>query len=181
MKLLVHTCCAPCLTFPSEKLKVNNWDITVFFFNPNIHPYTEYKLRRDCLEDYCSAKGIRFVESSYDIDSFFQKVVFREHARCSMCYNLRLAEAAKVAKSGKYDSFTTTLLVSPYQKHEMIHEIGNSVGGKYDIPFYYYDFRKGWKQTIAASKELGLYRQKYCGCIYSENERFNKTMLGTGT
>jgi predicted adenine nucleotide alpha hydrolase (AANH) superfamily ATPase len=154
--------------------ELKNSEVLIFFYNPNIQPYTEYELRRDCLEKYCQSQGVKFVEGSYDIDRFFQDVVFREHVRCSICYKLRLTEAVKYAKRGDFDFFTTTLLVSPYQKHNVIRDLGQSIGEKYGVPFLYRDFREGWKETISISLELGLYRQRYCGCVYSERERFHK-------
>lgn len=172
MKVLIHTCCAPCLTFPLSKLEVAS--TTVFFHNPNIQPYSEYKLRRDCLRQYCESQQVSFIEGTYDLEKFFREVVFREEVRCSICYQLRLAEAAKYARQGKFDFFTTTLLVSPYQKHETIRDLGRTVGKRYGVPFLYCDFRKGWNETISISRQLGLYRQKYCGCVYSERERFDK-------
>jgi len=178
MKILVHTCCAPCLTFPLQELK--NSEVLIFFYNPNIQPFTEYELRRDCLEKYCQSQSVKFVEGAYDIDRFFQDVVFREDVRCSICYKLRLAEAAKYAKRGDFDFFTTTLLVSPYQKHDVIRDLGQSTGEKYSVPFLYRDFRKGWKETISISLEIGLYRQRYCGCVYSERERFHKDYRKSG-
>ncbi len=178
MKILIHTCCAPCLTYPLQELKGK--ESLVFFYNPNIQPYLEYELRRDCLEKYCRDQDVGFVEGSYDIDRFFQDVVFREHVRCHMCYRLRLTEAAKYAKHGGFDAFTTTLLVSPYQKHDLICDIGKSIGEKYRVPFFYQDFRPGWKETISISRELGFYRQKYCGCLYSERERFHQDYRKSG-
>lgn len=173
MQVLIHACCAPCLTFPLGELK--DTDTLVLFYNPNIQPYTEYELRKDCLQQYCSSQNVRFVEGTFDMDRFFQEVVFREHARCSMCYSLRLTEAAKYAKKGYFDFFTTTLLVSPYQKHDLLREMGQMVSEKYGVKFLYRDFRKGWKESISISHKLGLYRQKYCGCVYSERERFDKS------
>jgi len=172
MKILIHACCAPCLTYPLQELE--DAETLIFFYNPNIQPYVEYELRRDCLEKYCQGQGVGFVEGSYDIDRFFQDVVFREHVRCHICYRLRLSEAAKYAKHGGFDAFTTTLLVSPYQKHDVIRDLGNSIGEKCGVPFFYRDFRLGWRDTISISREHGLYRQKYCGCLYSERERFHK-------
>lgn len=174
MKILIHACCGPCLIFPLQELESGNSEILIFFYNPNIQPYVEYETRRDSLVQYCEMHNVDCIEGPYDIDRFFQDVVFREHVRCSICYRLRLTEAAKYARRGNFDFFTTTLLVSPYQKHDLIRDLGESIGQKYGVPFLYRDFRKGWEATVSMSRELGLYRQKYCGCVYSEKERFHK-------
>ena len=108
----------------------------------------------------------------YDIEEFFRRVAFRERERCTACYHLRLEKTARAASKRGFDAFTTSLLVSPYQKHELIRDIGRSVGAEHEIEFYYEDFRPGWPETRAMSREMDLYRQKYCGCIFSERERF---------
>ena len=170
----MHTCCAPCLTFPLLELRSQAADVVVYYYNPNIQPFQEYKRRRDCLEEYCSAEAVTFIEARYDFERFYQAVVFKESSRCEICYTLRLTEAAKYAAKEDFDCFTTTLLVSPYQKHDLLVEIGKATGDRYGVPFRYSDFRRGWAQTRALSRELDLYRQKYCGCLYSEKERFCK-------
>ena len=174
MKILIHACCAPCLTYPLRELRTKSSEILVLCYNPNVQPFLEYELRRDCLTKYCEKQGVTFVEGSYDFERFFQDVVFREQVRCSICYKLRLTEAAKYARQGNFDYFTTTLLVSPYQEHEMLRDIGQSIGQQYGVPFLYQEFRSGWRHTISVSSELGLYRQKYCGCLYSEKERYRQ-------
>ncbi|MBP8820007.1 MAG: epoxyqueuosine reductase QueH, partial [Syntrophomonadaceae bacterium] len=103
---------------------------------------------------------------------YFQNISYRENQRCLFCYRLRLEQAAHVAKKGKFDYFSTTLLVSKYQKHHLIKEVGEAVGEKYGVPFLYQDFREGFKQSVECSKAMGLYRQQYCGCLYSEMERY---------
>jgi len=175
MKVLIHTCCAPCLTYPLEKLRSDKSDVSSFFYNPNIHPYLEYKRRRDCAGQYCEVLGVEFIEGNYEMERYFRDIAYKENMRCSICYSLRLIETAKYAKKGNYDAFTTTMLVSPYQKHDLIDEIGRSIGTEYGIQFLYQDFRKGWKDAISISRENNLYRQKYCGCVYSEKERYYKS------
>lgn len=174
MKVLVHTCCAPCLTDPLRKLQSDKLEVASFFYNPNIHPYLEYERRKDCAEQYCQAQGIDFIEANYEMERYFQDIVHKENVRCSACYKLRLTKAAKYAKENNFDAFTSTMLVSPYQKHDLINELGQSIGSEYKVPFLYKDFRKGWKDTISISRDCGLYRQKYCGCVYSEKERYCK-------
>lgn len=146
-----------------------------FFYRHNIHPYTECIKRQETLRSYAEAEMANFeviYQKGYDLQGFIQNAVFRESQRCLYCYHARLQSTAFIAKRGNFDYFTTTLLYSKFQKHEMIKSIGESVGKTVGIPFLYYDFRIGWKQGIEESKRLKLYRQQYCGCIYSERERF---------
>ncbi len=147
-----------------------------FFYRNNIHPYTECLRREQTLKEYSQIAGFKVIyQQDYDMEGFIQNVVFRESDRCIYCYHDRLKATALLAKQGKFDYFSTTLLYSKFQKHETIREIGESLGKKIGIPFYYNDFRVGWKEGIAESKQLELYRQQYCGCIYSEKERFYKS------
>lgn len=144
-----------------------------FFYNPNIHPFQEYRRRLEAVESFFRDRGIRLiVRDEYDLEGFLRAVVFREENRCAYCYHRRLEATARMARRGKFDAFTTTLLQSKHQNHGMIKEIGEALGKKLGIPFYYEDFRSGWKEGIEISKEMGLYRQHYCGCIYSEKERY---------
>ncbi len=114
-------------------------------------------------------------EEGYPLEGFLRQVAFREEDRCRHCYRLRLVRTAQIAKSGGFSAFTTTLLYSRFQKHDLIRSIGEEVAGEYDIPFLYRDFREGWSEGVRISKALGLYRQPYCGCIYSEKERYCRT------
>jgi epoxyqueuosine reductase len=173
MKLLLHICCAPCTIYPLKILKSEGHDVHGLFYNPNIHPYLEYKKRLDTLKIYAGQEQLAFSFSDdYPIEMFFRKVAFRENDRCQYCYSDRLIKTAREAKKGKYDGFTTTLLYSKFQNHEMVKYIGESVANEQGIMFYYHDFREGWAEGIRVSKEIGMYRQPYCGCIYSEKERF---------
>jgi epoxyqueuosine reductase len=173
MKILLHICCAPCSIFPVEALQKDNFDVMGYFYGHNIHPYTECLKRRDTLETYAQQIDMRVIYSEgYDIESFMRNVAFRESDRCTYCYHARLRATAKMAKRGKFDYFSSTLLYSKFQKHEVIRSIGTSVGKSIGVPFYYQDFRTGWKHGIEASKEMKMYRQNYCGCIYSEKERY---------
>jgi hypothetical protein len=120
-------------------------------------------------------KAVPLIEEDiYDIEEYFRNVVFRESQRCLICYDMRLLKTASVAKSEGFDSFTTTLLISPYQKHQLIRQIGEEIAKRLGINFYYQDFRPNFSATVDISKEYNLYRQNYCGCIYSEKERFEK-------
>jgi len=175
MKLLLHICCAPCTIYPLGVLKKEDHDLCGLYYNPNIHPYLEYKKRLHTLETFAEKEGLKLIpQNKYPMEEFLRNVAFREEDRCSYCYYDRLNYAAHIAKRGKFDAYTTTLLYSKYQKHEMIIAIGNSVAKKQGIPFYGRDFREGWSDGIRISKEMGMYRQPYCGCIYSEKARYYK-------
>ncbi len=174
-KLLLHVCCGPCAVFPLSRLREQGWAPYGYFFNPNIHPYTEYLRRRDTLADYARERDwpVIFAEE-YPLEEYFRRVVYREKERCRFCYVLRLRRAARVAKKGQFEAFSTTLLVSPFQKHELVREAGEAAAIEYGIPFYYADFRRGFREGVNRFRELGMYRQQYCGCVFSERERFGR-------
>ncbi len=172
MRLLLHICCGPCATYPTKVLRESGHDIHGFFYNPNIHPLAEHNLRLDSAKKFLEISGISAtIHDEYEVEEYFRRVVYREGNRCAACYHLRLEKAARVALNRGFDAFTTSLLVSPYQKHDLLREIGQSIGMQRGIEFYYKDFRPGWSRTREMSREMGLYRQRYCGCIYSEKER----------
>lgn len=179
MRVLIHTCCGPCLIYPLKKLRDDGHEVVSFSYNPNIHPYTEYLTRMDSLERYCHFEKVPLLVGEYNFYDYFHHVTFREKERCEICYRLRLEQTARKARGEGFDSFTTTLLVSPHQKHEMIRKIGEEIAEQHNMPFLYLDFREGYWETIGISKMLGLYRQKYCGCVYSEHERFQKIKAGS--
>jgi epoxyqueuosine reductase len=174
-KILLHICCAPCAIYPLKVLQKKGYDITGFFYNSNIHPYTEYQKRLEALEqlEKQESLSIEYIKD-YNIESYLRAVSYNEHRRCPTCYYLRLFETGKMARKLGFDVFTTTLLYSVYQQHDMIKEIGNKIAKQLKLKFYYDDFRKGWAEGVKVSKEKNLYRQKYCGCIYSERDRFFK-------
>ncbi len=175
MKLLLHTCCGPCTIYPLKVLQAANIEVMGFFYRHNIHPFSECLSREETLLEYAKTMGIRVIcQQTYELERFLQSVVFREKDRCRFCYHDRLSAAAKVAKKGKFDAFSSTLLYSLFQNHELIRQTGESVGKEVGIPFFYRDFREGWKEGIEESKQLKMYRQQYCGCIYSEKDRFYK-------
>ncbi len=176
MKLLLHTCCAPCSVYCIKSLRQEGIEPTVYWFNPNIHPYTEYKARRDTLRQYTSSIGVQAIfEENYGLREFCKNVVDDLNNRCvKYCYRIRLEQTAKYAKENGYDAFSTTLLISPYQNHEALKKIGEEMAEKYGLEFLYRDFRPGFRQGQAEARELGLYMQKYCGCIFSEEDRYKK-------
>jgi hypothetical protein len=173
MKLLLHICCAPCSIVPLAALRAEGADVTGFFFRNNIHPYTECLRREETLRSYAPEVGLEVVyPDGYDLEGFIRKIVFREADRCRICFHERLRVSAALAKERGCDGFTTTLLYSRYQPHAILREMGEAVGRNAGVPFLYRDFREGWREGVAESRRRGMYRQKYCGCIYSEKERF---------
>ena len=148
-------------------------DVTGLWFNPNIHPFTEYSLRLDAVKKLQDAwrLEIDYVDH-YGLREFIEKTGNGGEGRCRICYATRLEETARRAVTMGLDGFSTSLLVSPYQKFDVIIETGKEIGNKYGLEFFMEDFRPGWKKGVELSRELGLYRQKYCGCIYSEMERY---------
>ncbi|HCF50984.1 MAG TPA: hypothetical protein DER60_11935 [Syntrophomonas sp.] len=172
-KVLLHTCCGPCATVPLPALRKEGFDVRGYFYNPNIHPFTEYAKRLEALQEYARQQGLKLIgEEPYNPVDYFHHITFREQKRCQLCYQIRLHKTAQMARSGKFDYFSTSLLVSPFQKHDLIKEAGEMAAEKYGVPFLYRDFRSDYKETVSRSKEAGLYRQQYCGCLYSEQERY---------
>ena len=175
IKVLIHICCAPCAIMPVKQLKNSGMDLTGFFYKHNIHPYTECLKRMETLRSYAEENNLRVIyQKGYDIEGFIQNVVFREANRCSYCYHDRLRSTALIARHGKFDYFTTTLLYSKFQNHDLIKSTGTALGRSTGVKFLYQDFRVHWREGIQKSKRIGLYRQQYCGCIYSEKQRFYK-------
>ncbi len=172
MRILVHICCAPCFTYPHKRLVEQGHDVTGFFYNPNIHPYLEYKKRMESLERYAELKGTRVVyKNDYDLEGYLRCALDAQD-RCEFCYTSRLTEAARTANMLGFEAFTTTLLISPYQKHEMLARAGEKIADEYSIEFYYEDFREGYRESRHLARSFELYMQKYCGCIFSEKERY---------
>jgi len=174
-RVLLHVCCGPCMIYPLDILRDEGLHVHGFFYNPNIHPYTEFKERLVCLEGFARDERLRLTaEVGYDMEEFMRSVAGHEDDRCAICYEMRLRKTAQAAKDAGYDYFSTTLLYSKYQKHDLIVQVANVVANDVGIPFLYRDFRTGWQEGQDRARELGMYRQKYCGCIYSEKERYKK-------
>lgn len=177
MKILLHSCCAPCTIYPLEQLSDKVDIVEVIFYNPNIHPFQEYKARKNSLESYLSKKSVPLhIPEEYDLNSYFQKVVFNEKERCSICYDLRFEYTFSYASQNGFDAVTSTLLYSKYQNHSVMKSLCEKYSQQFNVTFYYEDFRKGWQSGIDKSIELDMYRQKYCGCIYSEQERYDNRL-----
>lgn len=181
MKLLLHMCCGPCACYPVKVLQDRAVQIAGYFFNPNIHPYREWDTRRKYAELFAEKAGIDFVvDRKYQLRDFLKRALPAESApngRCTMCYTWRLEQTARYAAENDFDAFTSTLFYSIYQQHDLMKQTAEDFAKKYNIPFYYEDFRIGWQEGIDISKELELYRQPYCGCIFSEEERFSRELM----
>lgn len=173
MKTLMHICCAPCANRPIDLLRSEGTDVSGFWFNPNIHPVTEYRARKKCLEEYAKEIEMPLVMvNDYGLREFVQNVCDNIDGRCLYCYQTRMEETAKYAAENGFDSFTTSLLISPYQKHDAIRAIATEMGEKYNVEFLYRDFRPLFKDGQDFAREHGFYMQKYCGCIFSEEDRY---------
>jgi predicted adenine nucleotide alpha hydrolase (AANH) superfamily ATPase len=176
--LLLHICCAPCLCWPHRELAGEGIQFTGLWFNPTIHPYTEYEARRDSVTAYAGQKRleVEYIDE-YPLEQMTEAL--REE-RCAACYRIRLERAARHARERGFAVFSTTLLYSRHQKHDLIRETGQRAAIKYNVEFLYRDFRPGWDQGREMARELGLYRQKYCGCIFSERDRYLGKARGWG-
>jgi epoxyqueuosine reductase len=172
-KVMAHICCAPCSIYVLKQLRAEGREVFGYFFNPNIHPYTEYLKRLATLENYAKICLLPLtVDKEYDLGGFLKGALEYGRDRCLFCYRMRLERTFAKASEARVDAVTTTLLYSKHQRHEDIRAIGLELSEKYGVPFLYRDFRKGWKEGIDESKALNMYRQPYCGCIFSEYERF---------
>ena len=179
-KMLLHVCCAPCSSHVLDLLK-NEYSITAYFYNPNITEESEYAKRINEFKRFVSeaefAQNVKVVEGEYEPELFFEIAKGLENEpergkRCYKCYRQRMEKACVYARQNDYDVFTTTLSISPHKNAIWINEIGRELSDKYDIAYYYSDFKKknGYAHSIELSREYNLYRQDYCGCIYSRNE-----------
>lgn len=177
-KVFMHTCCAPCSVYCIDLLRKEGIEPVIYWYNPNIHPYTEYRKRKETLVNYAERINVEtIIDDDYGVIEFTNNVIKKSNIidRCSkVCYEMRLEKTAKEAAKRGYEYFTTTLLVSPYQNTEKLIEIGKAKAKKYGIEFLVRDFKSGFNEGQKKAKELGLYIQNYCGCVYSEAERYNK-------
>lgn len=174
-KTLLHCCCAPCSVSCIQLLRSQGIEPVGYWYNPNIHPYQEYKARRDTLMAYAPTIGMELVvQEDYGLRDFVQAVASDIPGRCSHCYAIRLNAAARYAAEHGFDSFTSTLFVSPYQTHELMRETARQAAERYGVTFLYRDFRPGFRDGQQQARELGFYMQKYCGCVFSEEDRYQK-------
>lgn len=177
MKILLHMCCGPCSAYPVKRLREMGYEPMGYFFNPNIHPYQEFRRRLETAEEFARQVDLTMVvDDHYPLRDFLERAIQATGSRCHMCYELRLRQAAKFAKENGYDCFTASLLISPYQQHDVIKQIAENIAAEENIAFVYEDFRSGWQEGVQISLDLALYRQPYCGCIFSEQERYDKRL-----
>ena len=174
-KVLVHVCCAHCAAYTVEHWRREGYEAGGFWYNPNIHPYTEYQIRLKSMETLARETDLPLIiAGDYDMPEYFRRVAGHEEERCRHCFDLRLAKTAEAAREYGYDAFTTTLLISPHQKHDLLREIGDKIAMKHGIEFLYADLRKRYSDSRHITRPMDLYRQQYCGCIYSEWERYKE-------
>ena len=175
MKTLLHICCAPCANQCIEVLRTDHFEVTGYWYNPNIHPFTEYRERRNCLRDYAKVIELPLIErDDYGLRPFVREVAEDIAHRCGKCYEMRLFDTARQAAEGGFDSFTSSLFISPYQNHELMRETAERAAKEYGVEFLYRDFRPYFKAGQEKARELEMYIQKFCGCIFSEQERYLK-------
>lgn len=175
MKILLHACCAPCTAGALQLLNEEDIYPVLYWNNPNIHPFTEYKSRLGALTAFAQQEGVPLVvDGQYGLRSFIQMTAAQPDVRCAVCYGMRFHETAKYAKENGYDAFSTTLSISPYQNQDLIRRAGEEAASEFGLLFRFWDFRPKYRAGQEKIRALGLYMQKYCGCIYSEEERYAK-------
>lgn len=174
-KVLLHCCCAPCSLSCIDPLRAEGIEPVAFWYNPNIHPWKEYQARRECLVDYAKEIDMELrVMEDYGLRSFVEKTADDLDNRCTLCYEMRLEKTAEYAAEHGFEAFTTTLLASVYQRHELIAAAAQRYAEEYGVEFLYRDFRPNFRAGNQRARELGFYMQKYCGCVFSEEERYRK-------
>jgi len=175
-KLLIHVCCAHCAAYTVSYWRRQGYEVSAYWYNPNIHPYLEHQKRLEAMQALSREMGFPLIiAEGYDMNEYFRRVVGHESERCGYCYELRLSRTAQTAREQGFGAFTTTLLISPQQGHEKIREVAQRLAGEQGIEFLYADLRKRYSDSRHMTKPLELYRQQYCGCLYSEWERYSET------
>jgi predicted adenine nucleotide alpha hydrolase (AANH) superfamily ATPase len=158
-----------------DALRTDGYGVTGFWYNPNIHPFTEYRARRDCVRSYAESVSLPLIErNDYALRPFVREVADDIAHRCVKCYEMRLFETARQAAEGGFDSFTSSLFISPYQNHELMRQVAEQAAAEYGVTFLYRDFRPYFRDGQTFAREHGFYMQKYCGCVFSEEERYLK-------
>ncbi|MGD9115651.1 MAG: epoxyqueuosine reductase QueH [Dehalococcoidia bacterium] len=172
-RLLIHSCCAHCAAYTVEHWRQEGYEVSAFWYNPNIHPYTEHQKRLEAMQTLAGEMNVPLIDrGGYDVVEYFRRVAGHEDERCRHCFDLRLAQTAETAREMGFDAFTTTLLISPHQKHDLLKEIGEALGKETGTDFLYADLRKRYSDSRHITKPMDLHRQQYCGCLYSEWERY---------
>lgn len=173
MKTLLHVCCAPCSIACIDALRAEGRELAAFWFNPNIHPVTEYRARLEAMKGYAGKAELPLLGwDRYGLRDFVRAVSGDLDDRCGVCYEMRLNETAGFAAANGFEAFTTTLLISPYQNHERLIEAGRRAARAHGVEFLERDFRPLFREGQRRAREMELYMQKYCGCVFSEEERY---------
>jgi len=171
--ILIHCCCAHCTAYTVDCWRQQGYEVSAFWYNPNIHPYTEHQHRLEAMKSLAQNIDLPLiVAEGYDMIEYFRRVVGHESQRCQYCFRLRLSKTVEIARQMNFGAFTTTLLISPDQKHNLLREVGDELDKEKGVEFLYADLRKRYSDSRHLTKPLNLYRQQYCGCIYSEWERY---------
>ncbi|MFC2062385.1 epoxyqueuosine reductase QueH [Chloroflexota bacterium] len=171
--ILIHSCCAHCAAYTTRYWREQGYETHALWYNPNIHPYTEHQQRLEAMQSLAQQMDLPLaVTAGYDMIEYFRRVAGHEARRCRHCFRLRLLETARIAREMGCDAFTTTLLISPHQQHDQLRETGEQLAAETGVPFRYADLRKRYSNSRRLTKGLDLYRQQYCGCVYSEWERY---------
>ena len=171
--VLVHSCCVHCAAYTAQYWREQGYEVTFLWYNPNIHPYMEHQWRLEAMQSLAQEMNLPLIiTEGYDMVDYFRQVVGHEAQRCQYCFRLRLSKTAETARQMGFSAFTTTLLISPHQQHDLICEIGNQLAEEKGVPFLYVDLRKHYSDSRRMTKPLNFYRQQYCGCVYSEWERY---------
>jgi len=181
--VLIHCCCAHCTAYTASYWRQQGYEVSALWHNPNIHPYTEHQHRLEAMNSLAQEVNLPLiVTAGYDMIEYFRQVAGHEQEpeRCRYCFRLRLSKTAETARQMSFGAFTTTLLISPHQKHDLLREIGDELAKEKDIEFLYADLRKRYSDSRHMTKGLSLYRQQYCGCIYSEWERYANLTICKG-
>ena len=176
--VLLHCCCAPCSLSCIDPLRSEGIEPVAFWYNPNIHPWKEYEARRDCLVQYAPAIGMELrVQEDYGLRDFVRRVAEDIGHRCTYCYEHRLEGTVRYAAEHGFEAFTSSLLCSLYQDHDGIARAAEKFAAEYGVKFLYRDFRPNFREGNQRARELGFYMQKYCGCVFSEEDRYQKQIL----
>jgi hypothetical protein len=176
-KVLLHICCANCACYPVKTIREKGLNVTGYWYNPNIHPFTEFQKRISAAGYYASRAALEMIyREEYGLVRWLEEAgrLKEIKERCSACYRLRVFDTARTAKENGFDYFSSTLLYSKKQNYDMISAASIEAAGKYGVEFYGVDFSEGWNEGIKLSQAMGLYRQNYCGCIFSEQEKYAK-------
>ena len=173
--VLVHCCCVHCAAYIVDYWRQQRYEVSALWYNPNIHPYMEHQHRLEAMKSLAQEVNLPLIiTEGYDVIDYFRQVVGHESQRCQYCFRLRLLKTAETAHQMGFNAFTTSLLISPHQKHDLLQKIGNRVSKEKGIDFLYTDLSKRYSDSRHMTKGLNLYRQQYCGCVYSEWERYAK-------